>query len=60
MSLGFAVKPAGEQAGERSWSVFLLLRNFGQVIMASIESSVTLRVGLNGVRIRALLEFFKV
>lgn len=54
MSLGFAVKPAGEQAGERSWSVFLLLRNFGQVMMPSTESSVTSRVGLSGVRIPAL------
>lgn len=38
-------------------SAFLLLRNFGHVIMASTESSATLWVGLNGVRIPALLNF---
>lgn len=44
---------AGERAGERSSLAFLLLRDFGQVIKGSVESSVTLRVRLNGVRIPA-------
>lgn len=58
VSLGFPVKIAEEKAGGKRRSAFCYQgRNFGQVTVASIESSVTLGVGLNGVRMLALLIF---
>lgn len=55
VSLGFAVRTAEEKQEEDPPLAFLLLKNFGQVIMASIGSSVTLGVGFNGISIPALL-----